>query len=418
MATSATPEQIHRLFRNSRIIGRRFKLVHVYYGQKNIETSTFRTAPRQATSDDVNGEDPGDGDGDLLITHDNEWGSIEDDARRRDFTVNGLFYDIEDRNIVDFVDGLNDLDAGVIRTIGVPAVRFQEDPVRMIRAIKFAARLDFEIEAETCPALPDNAEAIVQCSRARVPEELYKLLRGGAACRSFELMAETGLLDHIWPEYLELFGGTEVLLAQRDESDAPPEASSEDDDEDAEPSPLSPGASLFSHLRALDAYVSETGQVATNGVLQAILYAPLLGDDLDTAPRRELDQTIDQLMHKPSVALGVARRDRELARQILVAHRRMANPSRRGRRSSIVHRQYFHDALVFLGISVEARGRDGGHLQHWQMLAATRVTSDDEPRSKSRRRRRGRRTRKKRSRSGGGGGGGGDASANREAGTA
>lgn len=413
VATSATPEQIHRLFRNSRIIGRRFKLVHVYYGQKNIETSTFRTAPRQAQSGDA--DETGDGDADLLITHDNEWGSIEDDARRRDFTVNGLFYDIQDRNIVDFVDGLNDLDAGVIRTIGVPAVRFQEDPVRMIRAIKFAARLDFKIEDETWQALLDNVEEIVKCSRARVLEELYKLLRGGAAARSFELMAETGLLDHIWPEYLELFGGSDALLAEREL------ASQQTPDPDADPEavpPAAPGASLVAHLQALDAYVSETGQVATNGVLQSILYAPLLGDDLDTAPRRELDQKIDQLMHRPSVALGVARRDRELARQILVAHRRMANPNRRGRRSSIVHRQYFHDALVFLGISVEARGRDGGHLQHWQALAATRVTSDDEPTgSNRRRRRRGRRSsRKKRPRSGGGGGD--DKSANREAGPA
>jgi hypothetical protein len=133
VATSATPEALRRTFRNCRIIGRRFKLAHVFFGPKVIETSTFRTTPMAAE------DDP-------LITHDNEWGTVEDDARRRDFTINGLFYDLDADAIVDFVDGLSDLDRGVIRTIGDPLLRFQEDPVRMIRAIKFAARLDFTIE--------------------------------------------------------------------------------------------------------------------------------------------------------------------------------------------------------------------------------------------------------------------------------
>src|SRR5690606_19579107 len=105
IATSATPEAIRKLFRNSRIIGRRFRLAHVFFGSKIIETSTFRTAPN--TSGD-----------DLLITQDNEWGSVEDDARRRDFTINGLFFDVETGRIVDFVDGMDDLDGRVIRTIG------------------------------------------------------------------------------------------------------------------------------------------------------------------------------------------------------------------------------------------------------------------------------------------------------------
>jgi poly(A) polymerase len=115
VATSATPEALRRTFRNCRIIGRRFKLAHVFFGPKVIETSTFRTTPMAAE------DDP-------LITHDNEWGTVEDDARRRDFTINGLFYDLDADAIVDFVDGLSDLDRGVIRTIGDPLLRFQEDP--------------------------------------------------------------------------------------------------------------------------------------------------------------------------------------------------------------------------------------------------------------------------------------------------
>ena len=380
VATSATPEEIHKLFRNSRVIGRRFKLVHVYFGPKVIETSTFRTAPRQQEE----GED-------MLITHDNEWGSVEDDARRRDFTINALFFDIETGKVVDFVDGMDDLDAGVIRTVGVPEVRFREDPVRMIRAIKFAARLDFSFEPETWAALLEVTPDIVKCSRARVLEELYKLLRGGSSRKSFELMLETGLLGHIWPEYVELYD-THGGLHPR----------AEDDPDDL------PSALLWRHLEALDGYVQQTGQIASNGVLQAVLYAPLLAGQMLESSRASLDAAIDKLMHKPSVSLGVARRDRELARQIVMAHRRMTEGGRRRRRSSLVQRQYFHDALVFLGIWVEARDKDGAALERWHTLAASEASRNDgggDAGGGKRKRRRG--GRRRRGKKGGGGGGNG-----------
>lgn len=345
VATSARPEQIRRVFRNSRIIGRRFKLAHVFFGPKIIETSTFRANP----SESEEGEDSDD----LLITHDNEWGSVEEDARRRDFTINGLFFDIESGKIVDFVDGVADLDRGIIRTIGEPEVRFREDPVRMIRAIKFAARLDFTIEAETWAALLECAPDIARCSRARLVEELYKLLRGGSAGRAFELMIEAQLFQHIWPAFISLFdddGGLHRPVR-------------------GEPQDL-PSALFWRYLAALDDYVIETGQTPSNGVIQAILFAPLLEKDLLEANRADLDLRIDDLMTPPCASLGVARRDRELARQIFMAHRRMIHPSRRrGRKTSLVQRQYFHDALLFLGFSVEARDQDGSALEHWRALA-------------------------------------------------
>lgn len=375
VATSATPEQIRRLFRNSRIIGRRFKLAHIYFGSKIIETSTFRTAP---TASD---EDP-------LITQDNEWGSVEDDARRRDFTVNGLFYDVEAEEIVDFVDGMDDLDAAVIRTIGEPTVRFREDPVRMIRAVKFAARLDFTIEPETYAALLEVASDITKCSKARVLEELYKLLRSGSARRSFELMLETRLLEYIWPVYVQLFEDDGGLSHASDDAD-----------------PNSPGQMLWRYLDALDGYIKETGQIASNGVLQATIFAPLVGEEMLNGSRQELDARIEALMKPPGIALGVAKRDRELARQIIMAHRRMVQPSnRRRRRASIAQRQYFHDALVFLGVSVEARGGDGGELEQWQTLAAARAAAEKPERKGKRRRRGGRRRRGSRSKSGDGSG--------------
>jgi len=340
VATSATPEAIRRTFRNCRIIGRRFKLAHVFFGPKVIETSTFRTTPIAAE------DDP-------LITHDNEWGTVEDDARRRDFTINGLFYDLDADAIVDFVDGLSDLDRGVIRTIGDPLLRFQEDPVRMIRAIKFAARLDFTVEAETWQALLSTVQDISKCSRARVLEEIYKLMRGGAARRSFELMLEAQLLQHLMPSYLALYarmGGLQVP------SRSPANG---------------PGRLLWDLLAALDDYTSATLQIADNGVLLAVLFAPLIDDQWMSSSRQGLDQTLDELMLPVCAALGIARRDRELARQILMAHRRMVEAvTRKKRRPSLVQRQYFHDALVFLGLSVKARGGDGGELLHWQRLAA------------------------------------------------
>jgi poly(A) polymerase len=265
----------------------------------------------------------------------------------------------------------------------------------MIRAIKFAARLDFTIEADTWHALLECAPDIARCSRARLVEELYKLLRGGSAGRAFELMLEANLFQHIWPAFISLFddlGGLHRPLR-------------------GEPSDL-PSSLFWRYLAALDDYVIETGQTPSNGVIQAILFAPLLEKDLLETNRADLDLRIDDLMTPPCAALGVARRDRELARQIFMAHRRMIHPSgKRGRKTSLVQRQYFHDALLFLGFTVEARDQDGSALEHWRQLAALQAREpDDEPgggggsdpggthkRKRSRRGRRGKRKPRRRS---------------------
>jgi poly(A) polymerase len=372
VATSATPDAIRKIFRNSRIIGRRFKLAHVYFGPKVIETSTFRAAPI------ANDDDP-------LITADNVWGSIEDDARRRDFTINALFFDVETRRIVDFVDGMNDLDGKIIRTIGDPHLRFQEDPVRMIRAIKFAARLGFTIEPPTWEALLDTTSDITKCSGARVLEETYKVLRGGASKRSFELMLESKLLDAMMPAYIGLYSEPRA-----EHGPTPPDASKPAD-----------GSLefLWRFLGALDEYAGETGQLVGNGVLQAVLFAPLVSSRLMSASRRDLDRRIDELVGPICASLGVARRDRELARQILMATRRMMDPGgRRRRRPSLMQRQYFHDALIFLGIWVKAQGGDGSELERWRELAEAQASARKDRRPSRRpQRRRGRRSHSRRS---------------------
>ncbi|MBX7081800.1 MAG: polynucleotide adenylyltransferase PcnB [Nannocystaceae bacterium] len=368
IATSATPEAIRRLFRNSRIIGRRFKLAHVFFGSKIIETSTFRTAPQQSE------DDP-------LITADNEWGSVEDDARRRDFTINGLFFDVETEKIVDFVDGMADLDARMIRTIGDPGLRFREDPVRMIRAVKFAARLDFDFEPQTWAALLEVAPDIVKCSKARVLEEIYKLLRGGASRRSFELLLEAGLFEHMLGPYLRQFGEPGPAKAALLEAARTP----------GEGDALAPERLLFGLLGALDRYVQQTDDAVINGVLHAALFAPFVGRELASGARQNLDRTIDTRMGAVGAVVGLARRDRELGRQILMAHQRLIEPGARRRRPNLAGRQYFHDALVFLGLWVDAIGNGHTALQRWQSLASGAPAAEPERQQRRRRRRSGRR---------------------------
>ena len=364
------------------MIGRRFKLAHVFFGPKIIETSTFRSAPEQ---DD---DDP-------LITHDNEWGTVEDDARRRDFTINGLFYDVETRDIVDFVDGMADLDRAVVRTIGDPELRFREDPVRMIRAIKFAARLDFRFDDDTWKALLEVAPDIVRSSRARLLEEIYKLLRSGASRRCFELLLEAGLLHRIMPDYTAQFG------PEDDGATALREGLEHAEDDPDEEGKRLPAALLWRYLGALDDYIKKTREDVVNGVLQAVLFAPLVQEQMQEGPRKTLDRAIEKVMTPVGTAFGVARRDRELARQILMAHRRMTDTRpRRRRRGSLAGRSHFHDALVFLGLWIGVTGGDGSELERWKELAAaqkasrSRGGSDNEGRKRSRRRRGGRRSRK------------------------
>src|SRR5262245_11774898 len=187
ISTDAHPQQVKKLFRNCFIIGRRFRLCHVRFGQKVIEVATFR---RQAEPEE----------GDPLIRRDNTFGTPEEDAFRRDFTVNALFYDIATFSVIDFVGGLADLQERVIRTIGDPGVRFREDPVRMLRAVALAARLDFTIDRDTVEAIRTLRGEIVKSSPARILEEFYKILRQGAARRTFQLLHDSGLLAYLLPE--------------------------------------------------------------------------------------------------------------------------------------------------------------------------------------------------------------------------
>lgn len=184
VSTSARPEQIKRLFgRNCLLIGRRFRLAHLRFGHKIIEVSTFRT-----------GDDEGD-----LIVHDNQWGSAEEDVLRRDFTINGLFYDPLQKIVIDYVNGWEDLKSGILHTIGDSKRRFRQDPVRMIRLLKFHARLNFEMSPDAYRALLECREEIVKSSPARILEEILRMLESGSSAAFFHELEKAGMLELLLP---------------------------------------------------------------------------------------------------------------------------------------------------------------------------------------------------------------------------
>ena len=181
VVTDARPEQIRELFRNCRLIGRRFRLAHVRFGSEIIEVSTFR-APHHVSDE---------GDGHIeegRIVRDNVYGDIDDDVWRRDFTVNALFYNIEDFSIVDYVGGVNDLEQGQLRLIGDPAQRYIEDPVRMLRAVRFAAKLGLRIHADSEAPIKKYAGMLAEIPPARLFEEVLKLFMSGSALQTFETL--------------------------------------------------------------------------------------------------------------------------------------------------------------------------------------------------------------------------------------
>jgi len=208
VATSATPAQLKRLFRNCRLIGRRFRLAHLHFKEGIIEVSTFRSSEEppaeEEVAEPVAGELPLRLAGivkseDGMLLRDNQFGSPEQDARRRDFTVNAIFYNIADYSLIDYVGGVHDLREGVIRSIGDPAQRFVEDPVRMLRALRFSASLGLRIEENTQSVLLAHQELIHRASPDRMFEEIRKLFLLGSAEPVYELLRETGMLYHIFP---------------------------------------------------------------------------------------------------------------------------------------------------------------------------------------------------------------------------
>ena len=208
LATNAKPEELRRIFRNCRLVGRRFRLAHILFGQDQfIEVATFRalsdgTEPEVAASTrrlKVDAARTADG----IIVRDNVFGSPEEDALRRDFTVNALFYNIADYSLIDYVNGLSDIQGRLLRSIGDPRKRYVEDPVRMLRAIRFAASLGLDMEPDTYSAISECRDYLALASPARLFEEVLKLLSCGGAERVYHFLKDTGLLAVLFPDLAE-----------------------------------------------------------------------------------------------------------------------------------------------------------------------------------------------------------------------
>jgi poly(A) polymerase len=366
IGTSAHPYQVKRLFRNCWIIGRRFRLAHVRFGQKTIEVATFR---RKLSTEELALADPqppndatvaeGAGGHARLLHRDNTFGTPEEDAFRRDFTVNSLFYDIGSLSIIDYTGGLDDLKARVIRCIGDPSERFQEDPVRMLRAVAMAARLDFAIDPPIEAAIAAHQSEIAKSAPARLMDELYKLLRSGASQRAFQMLAERRLFE---PLSARLHAAC--------------------------------GDALWRSLAQLDAYRNRFEQgpdTLTNPVLLGSLIVPL--GLAASMPRTRHARDGER---PPALALGMlplARRDVERLHQILALQRRLMdmNASPRVRRS-LMHRGLFREAMTWL----EIHGDAPEVLEHWRGFIEAAQTFEGEPETEqavSRRRRRRRRGR-------------------------
>jgi len=364
IGTDAHPNQMKRLFRNCRLVGRRFRLAHVHFGDNIIEVSTFR---RRSEFEDT--------DGDRLIRSDNTFGTPEEDAYRRDFTINGLFYELETFSVIDYVGGIEDLDKRIIRPIGDPDERLPEDPVRILRAIKFAARLGFDIEPELWESMKEQAPEIHKCAKARVLEEIYRLLREGAATAAFQLLHESTLLYELLPEVDEYLEG---LRAESRDADRV----------------------FWQYLEALDQAKTDRSSPNSNSFLLGVLAVHILGlavgeDRPSELNTRDLGREIDGFTREWVARLGVARRDREKLAHLLRAQPRFLRPrGRRFRPRAFVSKHYYLDAEALFALGVRATGYGQDTLQEWRELReGVEVEPDPDIRRAPRRRSRGRRNR-------------------------
>jgi poly(A) polymerase len=346
VATSATPTDMKRVFRNCRIIGRRFRLAHVFFGRKIIETATFRKNPRTESDDDS----------DLLIQRDNVFGTAEEDARRRDFTINGLFYDPSAAALIDYVGGLDDLRAKLVRTIGDADIRMREDPVRILRAVKFAARLGFTIEPGTYAAVLQHRGDIAKCAPPRVVEEVYRLLRGGAAAPSMQLLRQTGVLQVLMPDLATALDG-------------------------AGPGGEAASARLLSTLAALDRVARAATVPPSNAFILATLQRPFLDDVLDpNAADHDATATLEARLQPRFAEVHASRRDGERARELLELQRRFGQPPRhRSRNFAAQRRDLFGEALALFGLYAEASGAVPATLDAWLYLLASTASAVEDP---------------------------------------
>ncbi|HYA93727.1 MAG TPA: polynucleotide adenylyltransferase PcnB [Thermodesulfobacteriota bacterium] len=329
VATNAHPHEINTLFRNSRIIGRRFRLVQVFFrGGKIIELSTFRSRSEFEETETEKGE----------LVRKESFGTPAEDALRRDITINGLFYNIANFSIIDYVGGMADLNRRVIRTIGDPDERFKQDPVRMIRVIRHAARTGFLIDDTTYEAIFRHREEIRDCSPSRLRDEFLRELKEGAANPSLRFMLQTSLLFSLFPD-LERALGNRSLSAEKTQE-------------------------FFLSLFDLVDQLIKRGRTLSEAILLALLVTPYLQAITpehsflgNREKYRYLAQTIHWAIHQILTPFSFPRGAKETAYQILTAQ---SNLKRSVETGGILKRlrlkKYFEEAVLLFGMEAQAKG--------------------------------------------------------------
>ena len=359
VVTDAHPGEVRRLFRNSRIIGRRFRLVHIIFQDQVVEVATFRREPERVAV----GEDEVE---DFLITDDNTFGSPLQDAKRRDFTINALFYNIADFSVIDYVGGLEDLRGGRVRVIGDSDLRFREDPVRMMRAIEFASRLGFEIEEQTWQGILRHRGEILKASPPRVSEEILDLLRRGWSRGAIRLLVDTGLLEPLLPEIFTAIRGAVAPY-------------------------------FWKMLEVLDRTV-QSGRRVSDAVLLSVLMLPWVIDEIEREEERrgarmrigEVVPFIRELTQPLCARMALPTGTRHQIEQALeTLWRLLEPPAERRSQFRAVHREPFNDALALLELFALSSGRYVEVFRQWQAFAlrVRRAQEEGEGVVKKRRRR-------------------------------
>jgi poly(A) polymerase len=328
IATNAHPHEINSLFKNSRIIGRRFRLVQIFFkGGKMVEVSTFRST---SEFEEAQTEE-----GDIIRT--DSFGTPEEDAFRRDITINGLFYNIADFSIIDYVGGIADLTRQVIRTIGDPDERFEQDPVRMIRVIRHSARTGFPIEEQTYQAILRHREEIKKCSPSRLRDEFLRELKEGVAKPSLHLMLQSGVLFSLFPD-LERALGERSLWEKKTRE-------------------------FFLSLFDLVDQLIKIGRPVSESILLALFLIPFLQAVTPQHPflgKREkylyMTQTIRWAVHQIFIPFSFPRGAREMAYQILMAQAIIKKAMQKGViPKKLRMKKYFKEAVLLFGIEAQAK---------------------------------------------------------------
>jgi len=346
VATNALPDEVRGIFRNCRLIGRRFRLAHVYFGSEVIEVATFRAA--HEGEEDERDEDEWrarDADGDRVldargrILRDNVYGTVEEDVWRRDFTANALYYNIEDFSVWDFVDGVRDVGARQLRLIGDPVTRYHEDPVRMLRAVRFAAKLGFGLEPATERPLLELAYLLTHVPPARLFDEVLKLFLGGFGSRALVLLRQYGMLEHLFPS-------TAAALA------APGSA---------------PSRLLVRGVENTDARVAADKPVTPTFLFANFLFSPIverareLGGELDT---HHLFVACEEVVREQQGRITIPRRFTLPMREMFTLQPRFHR--REGRKAlSFLHHPRFRAAYDLLLLRAEAGVEDPEIAKWW-----------------------------------------------------